>query len=93
MPHGTVWQGHAAKVAPRRKYMWTLRWLSCDMPFDAARTKNLIGKLSVPSKEAVWQLMSKGFQNGVQIRTSAISLPSLASQAFATGHRQAPIIA
>ncbi len=27
--------------------------------------KNLIGKLSVPSKEAVRHMMSKGFQNGI----------------------------
>ncbi len=35
------------------------------MPFDAARPKNLIGKLSVPSKEATRHMMSKGFQNGI----------------------------
>ncbi len=37
-------------------------------------------------------MMSKGFQNGARIRTSALSLPSLAPQAFATAHHQAPII-
>ncbi len=52
MPHGTVWQGRAAKVVPCRKYMWTLHRLSCGMPFDATWPKNSIGKLSVSSKEA-----------------------------------------
>ncbi len=54
-----------AKVAPSHKYMWTLCWFSCGMPFDAAQPKNLISKLSVPSKEAAWHMMSKGFQNGI----------------------------
>ncbi len=64
MPRGT--QRHsAAKVASCRKYMWTFRRLGCGMPFDAARPKNSIGKLSVPSKEAAWHMMSKGFQNGI----------------------------
>ncbi len=35
------------------------------MPFDAAQPKNLIDKLSVPSKEAAWHLMNKGFQTGI----------------------------
>ncbi len=35
------------------------------MPFDAAWPKNLIGKLSVPSKEAARHMMSKGFQNDI----------------------------
>ncbi len=39
--------------------------LGCGMPFDAVRPKNSIDKLSVPSKEAAWHLMSKGFQNGI----------------------------
>ncbi len=65
MPRSTGWQGHAAKVAPCRKYMWTLCRLGCGMPFDAAWPKNLIGKLSVPSKEAARHMMSKGFQNGI----------------------------
>ncbi len=60
-----VWQGCTAKVAPCYKYMWTLRRLGCGMPFDAARPKNSIGKLSVPSKEAAWHMMSKEFQNGI----------------------------
>ncbi len=51
-PHYAVWQGHTVKVAPCRKYMWMLRRLGCGMPFDVAQPKNLIGKLSVPSKEA-----------------------------------------
>ncbi len=62
---GKVRQGCVAKVAPCHKYMWTLRWLDCGMPFDAARPKNSIGKLSVSSKEAAWHMMSKGFQNGI----------------------------
>ncbi len=45
--------------------MWTLRWLGCGMPFDAARPKNSIGKLSVPSKEATRHMMNKVFQNGI----------------------------
>ncbi len=45
--------------------MWTLRRLGCGMPVDAARPKNLINKFSVPSKEAMWHTMSKGFQNGI----------------------------
>ncbi len=58
MPCGT--QRHsAAKVAPGCKYVWTLRRLSCGMLFDAARPKNLIGKLSVPSKEVAWH---RGFK-------------------------------
>ncbi len=55
----------AAKVAPCQKYMWTLHWLGCGMSFNAARPRNSIGKLSVPSKEAVRYMMSKGFQNGI----------------------------
>ncbi len=55
----------AAKVAPCHKYMWTLRRLGCGMPFDAARPKNSIGKLLVPSKEAARHMMSKGFQNDI----------------------------
>ncbi len=51
------------KVRPH--YAWTLRRLGCGLPFDAARPKNLIGKLSVPSKEAARHMMSKGFQNGI----------------------------
>ncbi len=43
------------------KYMWMLHRLGCGMPFDAARPKNLIGKLLVPSKEAARHMMSKGF--------------------------------
>ncbi len=36
------------------------------MPFDAAWPKNSIGKLLVPSKEAVVRhMMNKGFQNGI----------------------------
>ncbi len=35
------------------------------MPFDAVRPKNLIGRLTVPSKEAALHMMSKGFQNGI----------------------------
>ncbi len=76
MPRGTQRQGRAAKVAPCHKYMWMLRRLGCDIPFDAARPKNSISKLSVPSKEAAWHMMSKGFQNGIsqfekKIRTSS----------------------
>ncbi len=46
------------------------------MPFNAARPKNLIGKLLVPSKEVARHLMNKGFQNGIsqlekQIRPSS----------------------
>ncbi len=62
---GKVRQGHAAKVVSCHKYMWMLCWLGCGMPFDAAQPKNLIGKLSVPSKEAAWYMMSKSFQNGI----------------------------
>ncbi len=58
---GKVRQGRVAKVVPCQRYMWTLHRLGCGMPFDAMRPKNSIGKLSVPSKEAVWH-MSKGFQ-------------------------------
>ncbi len=65
MPCGTVQQGRTAKVTPCRKYMWVFCWLSCGMPFYAARPKNLIGKLSVLSKEAVRHMMSKGFKNGI----------------------------
>ncbi len=54
-----------AKVVPCRKYMWTLHRLGCGMPFDAARPKNLIVKLSAPSKEAAWHIMSKRFQNRI----------------------------
>ncbi len=64
MLRGTQRQS-AAKVAPCYKYMWTLRRLSCGMPFDVTRPKNSIGKLSVPSKEATRYVMSKGFQNGI----------------------------
>ncbi len=65
-PHsGTAWQGCAAKVAPCRKYMWMLLKLGYGMPFNAAQSKNSIGKLSVISKEAVWHMMSKVFQNGI----------------------------
>ncbi len=79
MSRGTGWQGHAAKVAPCCKYMRTLCRLGCGMPFDAVRPKNLIGKLSVPSKEAARQMMSKGFQNGInqfekKIRPSSLIL-------------------
>ncbi len=63
MLRGTKRQS-VAKVAPYHKYMWTLRRLGCGMPFDAARPKNSIGKLSVPSKEAARHMMNKGFQNG-----------------------------
>ncbi len=66
----------AAKVAPCHKYMWTLRQLGCGMPFDAARPKNLIGTLSVPSKEAVRHMMSKGFQNGINQFEKKIRLSS-----------------
>ncbi len=62
---GKVRQGCAAKVAPCHKYMWTLLRLGCGMSFDAARPKKLIGKLSVPSKEAARHMMRKGFQNGI----------------------------
>ncbi len=62
---GKVRQGCVAKVVPCHKYMWMLCWLGCGMPFDAALPKNLIGKLSVPSKEAAWHMMGKGFQSGV----------------------------
>ncbi len=65
MPCGTSWEGCASKVAPCRKYMWTLRLLGCGMPFDAAWPKNSIGKLLVPSKEVARHMMSKGFQNGI----------------------------
>ncbi len=51
MPHSTEQQGHAAKVAPCCKYMWMLHRLGCGIPFDAARPKNLIGKLSVPQRK------------------------------------------
>ncbi len=71
-PHYAAWhtaakcgKGRAAKVAPCHKYMWTLHRLGCGMLFDAAWPKNLIGKLSVPSKEATRHMMSKGFQNGI----------------------------
>ncbi len=74
MLRGTQWQGRAAKVVPCCKYMWTLRRLSCGMPFKVAQPKNSIGKLSVPSKEAARHMMSKGFQNGVQIRTQIHSI-------------------
>ncbi len=60
-----VRQGRVAKVAQCHKYMWTLRRLGCGMPFDAARPKNLIGKLLVPLKEAARHMMNKGFQNGI----------------------------
>ncbi len=56
--------------------MWTLRWLGCGMLFDAAQSKNLIGKLSVPSKEAAWHLMSKGFQNVISQFEKKIRLSS-----------------
>ncbi len=62
MPRGTQRQGHAAKAAPCHKYMWTLHRLGCGMPFHAARPKNSIGKLSVPSKEAARHMMSMGFK-------------------------------
>ncbi len=42
-----------------------LRQFARSMPFDAARLKNSIGKLSVPSKEATRHMMSKGFHNGI----------------------------
>ncbi len=65
MPRGTQRQGRAAKVAPCHKYTWMLRRFRCGMPFDAAWPKNLIGKLSVPSKEAARHMISKRFQNGI----------------------------
>ncbi len=65
MLRGTQRQGRVAKVAPCHKYMRTLRRLGCGMPFDAARPKNSIGKLSVPSEEVAQHMMSKGFQNGI----------------------------
>ncbi len=61
----TVRHSCTAKVAPCRNYMWTLCRLGCGMPFDAARLKNLIDKLSVSSKEAKRHMKSKGFQNGI----------------------------
>ncbi len=64
-PYYAVWQGLAAKVVPCCKYMWTLCWLRCGMPFNAAQPKISICKLSVPSKEAAWHMISKGFQNGI----------------------------
>ncbi len=65
MPRGTKRQGRVVKVVPCHKYMWTLRRLGCGMPFDVAQLKNSIGKLSVPSKEAMRHMMSKRFQNGI----------------------------
>ncbi len=62
---GTVRQGRAVKVVPCRKYMWMLRRLGCGMLLDVAQPKKSISKLSVPSKEAVRHMMSKGFQNGI----------------------------
>ncbi len=41
--------GTARHVTSR--YMWMLHRLGCSMLFDAARPKNSIGKLSVPSEE------------------------------------------
>ncbi len=79
MPHGTGWQGCAAKVTPCRKYMWTVHRLGCGMPFNAAWPKNSIGKLSVPLKEAVWHMMSKGFQNGINQFKKKIRPSSLIS--------------
>ncbi len=68
MPHGTQRQSAARS-----------RGKSCAMPqvyVDVASAelrhavrccapKNLIGKLSLPSKEAARHMMSKGFQNGI----------------------------
>ncbi len=62
---GTSTLCRAAKIAPCHKYMRTLRRLGCGMPFDAARPKNSIGKLLVPSKEAVRHMMNERFQNGI----------------------------
>ncbi len=62
---GIAQQGYTAKVTPCCKYMWALCRLGCGMPFDAARPKNLIGKLSVKLKEAGRHMLSKRFQNGI----------------------------
>ncbi len=62
---GIALQYRAAKVVPYHKNTWMLCWIGCGMPFYAMWPKNSIGKLSVPSKEAVWHMMSKGFQNGI----------------------------
>ncbi len=72
MPRGTQRQS-VAKVAPCHKYMWTLLRLGCGMLFDAVRPKNLIGKLSVPSKESVQHMMSKGFHRGGGIVVKRLS--------------------
>ncbi len=76
---GKVWQGCAGKVAPCKKYMWTLRLLGRGIPFDTVRPKNSIGKLSVPSKEATWHMMSKRFQNGISQFEKKIRPSSLIS--------------
>ncbi len=65
MPRSTARQARTAKIAPCLKCMRMLHLLGCGMPFDAVRPKNLIGKLSVLSKEATWHMISKGFQNGI----------------------------
>ncbi len=67
-PHYAA-QHTAAKCgkAARQKLRHATSICGCcvGMPFDAAWPKNSIGKLSVPSKEATWHLMNKGFQNGI----------------------------
>ncbi len=61
----------AVKVRPhyaaRQKLRHATSICGCcvGMPFDATQPKNSIGKLSVPSKEAVRHMISKGFQNGI----------------------------
>ncbi len=92
MPHclchmahsGTAQQGHTAKVAQCCKYMWTLHRLVCSMPFDAMWPKNLIGKLSVPSKTAVWHMMRKEFQNGISQFKKKIKVHWSRSTVFVT---------
>ncbi len=53
-------------------YMWTSHWLGCGMLFDAAWVKNLIGKLSVPSKKAAqhWCLHCSSTLFSVVLKTA-----------------------
>ncbi len=87
---GKVRQGHAAKVAKCHKYMWTLCRLGCGVPFDAARPKNSIGKLSVPSKEAVRHMMSRGLKMvSASLRKKSDKFHRSRSTVFVTWRRSA----
>ncbi len=86
----TAPQGRTAKVAPCHKFVCMLHWLGYDMPFDAVRSKNSIGKLSVPSKEAVRHMMSKGFKIvSASLRKKSDKVHRSRSTVFVTWRRSA----